>query len=144
MSRKKGAKTIDDLRHNEYYGMQEVFDQLYLNSAKGEVFTDLTDIIFAEDNILLAYRNIKANGGSGTPGTDGFKNLVLVNVDVHKLIHAAKEETILHYLGILGLNVMQMRKVNYLRFELNLPVIKEYNPEEHKLTLKRIESYLDI
>ena len=77
-------------------------------------------------------------------GTDEFKNLVLVNVDVHKLIHATKEETILHYLGILGLNVMQMRKVNYLRFELNLPVIKEYNPEEHKLTLKRIESYLDI
>ena len=77
-------------------------------------------------------------------GTDEFKNLVLVNVDVHKLIHAAKEDTILYYLGILGLNVMQMRKVNYLRFELNLPVIKEYNLEEHKLTLKRIESYLDI
>lgn len=25
MSRKKGTKTIDDLRHNEYYGMQKVF-----------------------------------------------------------------------------------------------------------------------
>ena len=28
------------------------------------------DEILSEDNILLAYRNIKANGGSNTPGTD--------------------------------------------------------------------------
>lgn len=70
MSRKKGTKTIDDLRHNEYYGMQEVFDQLYYKSANGEVFDKLTDIIFSDENILLAYRNIKANGGSETPGTD--------------------------------------------------------------------------
>lgn len=29
------------------------------------------DLITSEDNILLAYRNIKTNGGSKTPGTDG-------------------------------------------------------------------------
>ena len=28
-------------------------------------------LIFSKDNILLAYRNIKGNGGSVTPGTDG-------------------------------------------------------------------------
>ncbi len=71
MSKKKGTKTIEDLRHNEYYGMQSVFDQLYSKSARGEIFTELTDLIFSEENILLAYRNSKANEGSHTPGTDG-------------------------------------------------------------------------
>lgn len=74
MSKKQGTKTIEDLRHNEYYGMQYVFDQLYSKSAKGEVFPELMELVFSEDNILLAYRNIKANGGSLTPGTDG-KNI---------------------------------------------------------------------
>ena len=39
-----------------------------LNSAK---FNKLYDKIEGEENILLAYRNIKANTGSKTKGTDG-------------------------------------------------------------------------
>src|SRR5699024_7200219 len=31
----------------------------------------LKDIILSEQNIVLAYRNIKSNAGSMTPGTDG-------------------------------------------------------------------------
>lgn len=61
---------VDDLRHAEYYDMQAVFDDLYACSKKGENFTHLVDIILKRENILLAYRNIKANGGSNTPGTD--------------------------------------------------------------------------
>lgn len=68
---KDKRKCIDSLRHNEYYDMQNVFDELYDKSAKGSEFHDLMDIILSENNILLAYRNIKANGGSNTPGTDG-------------------------------------------------------------------------
>lgn len=71
MSKRKGIKTIDDLRHNEYYDMQKVFDELYSKSQSGETFSDIMDIILSENNILLAYRNIKANSGSRTPGTDG-------------------------------------------------------------------------
>lgn len=71
MSKEKGIKTIDDLRHNEYYDMQKVFDELYSKSQSGNTFDDIMDIILSENNILLAYRNIKANGGSMTPGTDG-------------------------------------------------------------------------
>ena len=70
MSKKKG-KTIEDLRHNEYYNMQKVFDELYSKSQSGENFENLVEIILSEENILLAYRNIKTNGGSKTPGTDG-------------------------------------------------------------------------
>lgn len=50
--------------------MQEVFDDLYARSLKGEMFTNLVDIILSRKNILLAYRNIKTNDGSKTPGTD--------------------------------------------------------------------------
>lgn len=61
---------VDDLRHAEYYQMQSIFDDLYLRSQKGEIFTDLMEIILSRENILLSYRNIKANQGSKTPGTD--------------------------------------------------------------------------
>ena len=71
MTDKSANKTIDVLRHNEYYGMQETFDDLYERSKKNEIFDDIMKIILSEQNILLAYRNIKANDGSKTPGTDG-------------------------------------------------------------------------
>lgn len=61
---------VDNLRHSEYYGMQKIFDDLYARSKQGEHFSDLMDIVLARENILLAYRNIKANTGSETPGTD--------------------------------------------------------------------------
>lgn len=61
---------VSDLRHAEYYDMQEIFDKLYEQSKKGEIFNNLMDIILSEENILLAYRNIKDNKGSKTPGTD--------------------------------------------------------------------------
>lgn len=61
---------VDDLRYAEYYGIQPVFDELYRKSKNGENFNNLMDIILETDNILLAYRNIKTNGGSYTAGTD--------------------------------------------------------------------------
>ena len=61
---------VDDLRHAEYYGMQETFDDLYARSIANESFDDLMEIILSRENILLAYRNIKANTGSKTAGTD--------------------------------------------------------------------------
>ena len=61
---------VDDIRHSEYYEMQEVFDDLYAKSLKVDKFTNLVDIILSRENILLAYRNIKTNSGSKTPGTD--------------------------------------------------------------------------
>ena len=72
MSNKKQEKPlcVEALRHSEYYGMQAVFDDLYARSKNGEKFTDLMELILSRDNILLAYRNIKANDGSRTPGTD--------------------------------------------------------------------------
>lgn len=61
---------VDDLRHAEYYQMQDIFDDLYVKSQKGETFTELMKLILSRENILLAYRNIKSNSGSKTRGTD--------------------------------------------------------------------------
>ena len=59
------------LRNNEYYDMQEIFDDLYQKAKHNENFYNLYDIITSKDNILLAYRNIKNNKGSATQGVDG-------------------------------------------------------------------------
>jgi len=58
------------LRNNEYYDMQSVFDKLHEEACNNKAFNDLMPIISCEDNILLAYRNIKNNRGSTTKGTD--------------------------------------------------------------------------
>ena len=59
MPKKSKTLCVDDLRHAEYYGMQDTFDELYQKSQNGEVFENLMDLIVSRDNILLAYRNIK-------------------------------------------------------------------------------------
>ena len=58
------------LRNNEYYDTQEIFDDLYRKSKKNYKFYKLMDIITSEQNIELAYRNIKRNTGSKTSGTN--------------------------------------------------------------------------
>ena len=70
MPKTKQEASVDSLRHAEYYGMQQTYDDLYAKSKNGELFPKLMDIVFSRENILLAYRNIKANTGSNTPGTD--------------------------------------------------------------------------
>lgn len=51
--------------------MQDTFDGLYAKAKNGGICDRLLDLILSHDNILLAYRNIKRNTGSVTPGTDG-------------------------------------------------------------------------
>ena len=63
-------KKVKTLRHIEYYDMQDTFDKLYADSLRGQVFENIYDMIFSGQNILLAYRNMKSNAGSRTPGTD--------------------------------------------------------------------------
>ena len=58
------------LRHNEYYDTQKVYDELYSLSKAGKTFNNLIPLIMKKENILLAYRNIKANKGSKTAGID--------------------------------------------------------------------------
>ena len=43
---------VEDLRHAEYYEMQNTFDDLYAKSKNGDIFTHLMDIILSRENIL--------------------------------------------------------------------------------------------
>jgi group II intron reverse transcriptase/maturase len=63
------------LRNNEYYDIQEILDNLYEKSLKKHKFRNLLNLILSEQNILLAYRNIKKNKGSKTKGTN--KNTIM-------------------------------------------------------------------
>lgn len=73
------------LRHLEYYDLQECFDDLYAKSRQGEVFTKLMGIISSEENIRLAYRNIKRNSGNYTSGTDNLNIKDIEKLSAEKL-----------------------------------------------------------
>ncbi|MGA5663872.1 reverse transcriptase domain-containing protein, partial [Bacillus bombysepticus] len=68
----KSKTTLNNkkLRHNEYYGIQPVLDDLYQKATKRSSFKNLMSTITSDGNILLAYRNIKANKGSLTSAYD--------------------------------------------------------------------------
>lgn len=65
------------LRNAEYYDLQPILDKLYSDSKKGKIFKDLMSVIRSEQNIRLAYRNLKKNEGSKTAGVDK-KNIVFL------------------------------------------------------------------
>ena len=56
-------------------------------------------------------------------GTDEYNNLVLVNKDIHRLIHAVQEDTISKYISMLNLTTQMLEKVNKLRKIAKLNVI---------------------
>lgn len=66
----KANKKKQLIRNNEYYDVQETFDNLYSKAKENKSFTNLLEIIVSEQNIMLAYRNIKKNKGSKTCGTN--------------------------------------------------------------------------
>ena len=56
-------------------------------------------------------------------GTDEYSNLVLVDKDVHRLIHATDIEVVKYYMEMLNLKAKQIEKLNRLRQLLGLPLI---------------------
>jgi len=59
------------LRNAEYYDFQPTLDNSYKQSKENKLFASLVEIVLQEENILLAYRNIRKNKGSKTEVTDG-------------------------------------------------------------------------
>ncbi len=74
------------LRHSEYYDLQDCFDKLYAKSKQGDVFTNLIETISSEENIRLAYRNIKRNSGSNTSGVDKLSIKDIERLSAEKLV----------------------------------------------------------
>ena len=69
ISKKRKTKK-SKIRHAEYYDLVATFDDLYAKSKENQMFNRLMPLILSEENILLAYRNIKCNKGSETSGVD--------------------------------------------------------------------------
>ena len=57
-------------------------------------------------------------------GTDRYANLVLVNNDIHRLIHATRQETINEYTTLFNLDKKQLEKINRLREMSGVELIK--------------------
>ena len=56
-------------------------------------------------------------------GTDEYKNLVLIEENIHRLVHVVKEETIKRYLSELNLTSEMIDKINKLRGKAKLQKI---------------------
>ena len=83
---KSRKQKVNNLRYAEYYNQQPMLDELYARSAKGETFDRLMSLILSKANILRAYRTIKSNKGSRTPGTDGKTIEDIEKLDVDELV----------------------------------------------------------
>lgn len=84
----KTAATHKISRYTEYYALHKEFDNLYGRSKQGcKNFNKLHDLIFSEKNICLAYRNIKSNKGSITPGLDNITITKLKTICLETIIY---------------------------------------------------------
>ncbi len=79
------------LRNKDYFGMQGQLDSLYEESANSRFDKNQYDLIILEENIRLAYRNIKNTTGSKTKGTYGYTNKHLQRMYTKKLVAIARK-----------------------------------------------------
>ena len=91
MAREKREKN-SKLRHMEYYDLQSTFDKLYADSCNNKIFNNLYSIIVCDENIKLAYRNIKRNSGSVTSGTDGITVNDIEKIPLDKFVAIVKKK----------------------------------------------------
>ena len=107
MNQKLGNRSI------EYYD-----NRISLYSAQwGKCYVTGKEFLSTAD--IHCHHKVAVENG----GTDEFSNLVLVDKDVHKLLHAKKLDTIQFYLDLLKINATMLRKVNLLRQKLGLTII---------------------
>jgi group II intron reverse transcriptase/maturase len=89
---KKKPLKRQKLRNAEYYDFQSVQDELYAKSSIDCKFNNLIEIITSDENIKLAYRNIKNNKGSKTSGVDNKNINYLAKWDIERLIQFVKKK----------------------------------------------------
>ncbi len=117
------TKKKSKLRNAEYYDIQQEFDELYKKSKKNCKFTDLLSIITSEENIKLAYRNIKKNHGSKTAGTDGKIIQDLEKWQTETLINHIRKK--LEYYEPQAIRRVEIPKPNGKKRPLGIPTIMD-------------------
>lgn len=110
------------LRNNEYYDMQSIFDRLYQDSLNGKVFKNLVSIMSSEENIKLAYRNLKTNRGSKTAGIDN-KTIDDMKISDKKFIMSIQKS--FEYYTPNKIKRVEIPKDNGKTRPLGIPTIKD-------------------
>lgn len=105
--------------------MQDVFDNLYKMSTNNNTFRKLMDLITEDNNIRLAFRNIKTNTGSRTRGTDELTIRDISNSELEYYINRTRE-----------------RLKNYTPHEVRRIYIPKSNGKSRPLGIPTIEDRL--
>jgi group II intron reverse transcriptase/maturase len=113
--------SILNLRYAEYYNQQRIHDNLYQDSKNNHEFKKISNLIIYPNNILLAFRIMKFNSGSNTPGED---NLTII--DLKKL----NEQDII--------NKIQSMYSNYMPRKIRRVYIPKSNSEKRPLGIPSI------
>jgi group II intron reverse transcriptase/maturase len=113
--------SILNLRYAEYYNRQKIHDNLYKDSKNNASFEKISNLIIYPDNILLAFRIMKSNSGSNTPGEDK-----LTIKDLKKL----NEQEII--------NKIQSMYSNYMPRKIRRVYIPKSNSEKRPLGIPSI------
>lgn len=81
------------IRNNEYYSIQDMFDDLYDKSKNKNNyrFNNLMQYITDERNIELAYRNIKKNKGSKTKGTNSKTIKDISTMEINEVVNYVRK-----------------------------------------------------
>lgn len=81
------------IRNNEYYSIQDMFDDLYDKSKNKNNyrFSNLMQYITDERNIELAYRNIKKNKGSKTKGTNSKTIKDISTMEINEVVNYVRK-----------------------------------------------------
>lgn len=111
------------LRHLEYYDLQRTFDELYEKSQKGHKFSNLFEIIASDENIKLAYRNIKRNKGSKTAGVDGLTIKNVKKLSKEKFLEIIKKK--LAWYSPKAVKRVEIPKLDGRKRPLGIPTIMD-------------------
>lgn len=98
---------LENPNHKESIEFNDNRISLYIGQLGKD---NITGNMLALKNIEVHHKKPKEKGGD-----DRYNNLVLINSDTHKLIHATVTETINYYLQKLDINEKGLKKLNKLR-----------------------------
>nr|YP_010388674.1 group II intron reverse transcriptase/maturase [Leontynka pallida]UPQ43841.1 group II intron reverse transcriptase/maturase [Leontynka pallida] len=91
MKERNKTKVRKKIRFQEYYQRCKHSDNLYARSKQHKPLNNLYPLIMSTNNIRLAYRNIKRNKGSNTPGTNNTTIKTVEKYTLAQLIHTIRK-----------------------------------------------------